>query len=429
MPPRLALEDLIRRAEQDGMCDSGVEQELFALHEKHGNILKPEDFQQTSDKETTPTAATTLATDATRSEQPESSTSTAARPARTQEESASPGAVATEHSQDANDPRVELASQELPADKIMIYSILNEFLGLITFNSTEAEEKLLAALEDLSSLTPWMHQRLQEVFSPIFFYYPQGLKDRSIWEPRDAGQYIRNWRTLAAMRTLVAPDATANHGEPLRREQVTQIFKHYMEELKADLRPEQRNREWKYYKSCTEQKMRDQAGSTFVANAIWTIKLPQLPPFATEQREKQLSKQDLEAIPGAIQNVLNWLDHLASVLQTHRGTSEYEEAVRKSGLVHGKSGLTATEQEIRTHARKVRFDMHTAKKLARQWDERTLTAKTWKPWQERLLRAYWDGSLHQRRQEISSADPMCRMPYRPLAKWCKAASTEHGSQP
>ena len=174
--------------------------------------------------------------------------------------------------------------------------------------------------------------------------------------------------------------------------------------------------------------MKTQAGSTFVANAIWTIGLPQVPPFATEQHEKQLSKQDLEAIPGAIQNVLNWLDHLARVLQTHRGTSEHEEAVRKSGVKHKESGLTATEQDMRTRKQNVRYDIDTAKKLAAQWHAGTWKweagtwkweweADTWKPWQKNLLHAYCNGSLQQQLQQISSADPMCRMPYEDLTTW------------
>ena len=47
-------------------------------------------------------------------------------------------AAATAHSQHASRP--ELASEELPVDEKMIYSIVNEFLGKITFNNPEAEE-------------------------------------------------------------------------------------------------------------------------------------------------------------------------------------------------------------------------------------------------------------------------------------------------
>ena len=98
-----------------------------------------------------------------------------------EETTVAPAAAATEHGQDAG--TLELASQELRADKKMIYSIVNEFLGKITFDNPEAEALLLAALKDESSLTPEMHRRLEEVFSPIFFSYPNGLKDRTVWEP------------------------------------------------------------------------------------------------------------------------------------------------------------------------------------------------------------------------------------------------------
>ena len=96
--------------------------------------------------------------------------------------------------------------------------------------------------------------------------------------------------------------------------------------------------------------MRRVAGRVFVANAIWTIGLPRLPPFATEQRTSsasqssylpQLSARDLEAIPETIQSVLEWLDRIAHALLHHRTTNEYQDALRKSGVAHGQSGLSA----------------------------------------------------------------------------------------
>ena len=225
------------------MTDSDIEREI-----------EPEEFQRASDLETA-----------------------AALPA-----------AATEHRQDLSTP--QLASQDLPTDKGMIYSIVNELLDKITFNSPEAEELLVTALQDESCLPPSMQALLEEVFSPIFFYYPNGLNDRSVWEPRDTGKYIGEWYKLAAMRTLVTTDVTATeHGKQLSKDQVTQIFKLYMKEFKANLRPEQRNKKPSYHKSCAATKMRREAGHTFLANAIWAIGLPRLPSSATEQRDGQLS--------------------------------------------------------------------------------------------------------------------------------------------
>ena len=168
--------------------------------------------------------------------------------------------------------------------------------------------------------------------------------------------------------------------------------------------------------------MRRQAGHVFVANAIWMIGLPPLPPFATEQlrsppaeqrHDPQLSAQDLEAVPEAIQSVLEWLDRIASVLLTHRTTKEYQAVLRKSGVAHGQSGLSATEQKTRAAIRKAKFDMRTAKALAKQWADGTLTGNSCCHWQTTLLRAYWDGSLRKHSNEATSqgsADTMCRTP-------------------
>ena len=192
--------------------------------------------------------------------------------------------------------------------------------------------------------------------------------------------------------------------------------------MKKNLRADQRGKKWVYYKSCAEAKMRREAGHVFVANAIWTIGLPRLPPFATEQQrssateqrqDARRSAQDLEAVPEAIQSVLEWLDRIAIALVDHHTTPEYQDALRKSGAVHGQSGLSATEQETRAATRKAKFDMRTAKELAKQWDTGTLTWNNCYPWQLKLLEAYWNGSLHERLREVTSqgsADTICRTP-------------------
>ena len=185
----------------------------------------------------------------------------------------------------------------------------------------------------------------------------------------------------------------------------------YMEELKKDLRPEQQGQTSNCYKRCTEVKMRNEAGHGFVANAIWTIGLPVLPPFATEQRAP--SATDLEAVPEAIQSVLEWLDRIASALLNHHKTKEYEEALRKSGVTHCKSGLSATEQETRAAIRKAKRDMRIANDLATEYRHGRLTLDTCRLWQRPLLEAYLNGSLSERLKEVTSGgsrDTMCRTP-------------------
>ena len=134
---------------------------------------------------------------------------------------------AAEDSED--DDTQEWASQELSSEKKMVYSIVNEFLGNITFSNPEAEALLNAALTEESSLSASIQERLNEVFSPIFFYFPKGLKDRSVWEARNTTQYITEWNRLASMRSRFG-HATEDSGQ-LNKKEVAAIFKEYIADM------------------------------------------------------------------------------------------------------------------------------------------------------------------------------------------------------
>ena len=95
------------------------------------------------------------------------------------DESGAGASAATEH------------SQEPTHNQEMIFSIVNEFLGGVTFNSTEAEDLIWNCLQEEESLPLDMQERLEEAFAPIFFDYTNGLKDRTMWTPRGPGKYIR----------------------------------------------------------------------------------------------------------------------------------------------------------------------------------------------------------------------------------------------
>ena len=390
MPALLELETLEKRAQEHGLSDSEIELSLERIHIQRGDILKPEDVLQESQEGAAPTAA----------------------------------AAATEHSEETT---------SLPTEKQFIYSIVNAFLNKMTFHHPQAEELLVAALNNETCLTPSIYLHVQEIFSQIFFYYPNGLKDRSVWEPRDTSRYIRQWYQLASMREMVIPRVAATeHGIELSKTEVSQIFTKYMDDMKKTLCPNQQGKKWTYYKGCAETKMRREAGHVFIANAIWAIGLPRLPQFdtdqarssATEQRQDtQLSAQDLEALPWAIQSVLEWLDRVAVALLDHRTTPEYQVALRKSGIAHGQAGLSATEQETRAANRKAKFDMYIAKQLAKEWDTGVLTKNNCYHWQFELLQAYWDGSLHERLRQVTSADTTCRTPS--LARGSATEQTIH----
>ena len=79
----------------------------------------------------------------------------------------------------------------------MIYSIVNAALGKATYNSPEAEDMFATAMGGEACFEVAVCVRIEEVFSPIFFNYQNGLKYRSIWQPCCARQYIPQWHELA----------------------------------------------------------------------------------------------------------------------------------------------------------------------------------------------------------------------------------------
>ena len=133
--------------------------------------------------------------------------------------------------------------------------------------------------------------------------------------------------------------------------------------MKTNLRPDQRNKDGAYYRSCASAKLRNEDGSTFVANAIWAIGLPPLPRCLTDRTLTLPRCLTDEAVQSAIDSVLKWLDRLATALTVHHTTKEYQNAVRKAGHARGETGLTEAEQETREAIRRAKGEIRTAKYL------------------------------------------------------------------
>ena len=152
--------------------------------------------------------------------------------------------------------------------------------------------------------------------------------------------------------------------------------------------------------------------------------MPTLPSFATEQRAEPLLDTDLQRVPAAVVDILNWLDLLATALSEHRATPEYAEAVRKSGVAHAQSGLTETELQTKKELRLAKLNLHTAKELAKKWEARQITYQYIRHWEFKLLQEYWDGSLQRRVEELGAPNPCRRAPYASIV--AAANATEHG---
>ena len=366
---RLELQSLESRAADGAMTDSDIVREMEKLHVKHGMIMRPEYYTEA-------------------------------------------GAAAECNHDEATE---EMSPTQMEHSKSMTFAIVDELLGKMSFTSAEAEQTLTAILEDQACLTPEMYERMKEVFSPIFFYYPKGLQDRTVWEPRDTSSYIAAWYKLAEMRSGFSLEA-AEHADFLAPHQVAMLFNSYMGEVKKTLRPEQQNKKWTYYKSITEANLRREAGSVNVAKAIWAIGLPPRPCFATEHMNDQLSVEQRQILREAINNVLQWLDRLAQALLMHRNTHAYQNARRRSGAAHRESGLTDAEHQMRDAIKQTKQNLRKATNLSQQLEQGTLLDRDCVGWQRKLLEDFRSGLLQQHLAVLNQqyeSDPKCTAPIQP----------------
>jgi len=249
-----------------------------------------------------------------------------------------------------NEPEQEIA-----------YVIVNAFLDNVTLESTEAEAVIKRIILTANIWPPNMLHDIDEVFRPIFFNYPNGLSDRTRAEPRDASQYIRQWREIAKWR---------NNGtwEPLLPEvhqllaatQVQSIMHQYIDNfIRNEADDTQRAESWNKNKSRAEVRLRRLCGSAMMAKVIWQVGLPNVPEavFATEtvlamlvpatEQQQRLGQYRIDSIATATGVILTWLNMLATSIQSHKATPSYQEHTRRSGTQKNQSGLTATELEVK----------------------------------------------------------------------------------
>lgn len=262
---------------------------------------------------------------------------------------------ATEQPQpDENEPPTLIEPEQEIA-----YVIVNAFLDNVTFQSTAAEgviKRIILTTDNVKQRIwpPDMLHNIDEVFRPIFFHYPNGLSDRTRAEPRDASQYIIQWREIAEWRERL-PEGVPR-GSQLSASQVQNIMHQYIDNfIHNEAYGIQRAQSYTKNKSRAEARLRRLCGSVLMAKAIWAVGLPNIPEamFAKErmldtlvpatEQQPQLGPDVLESIATATEWILTWLDMLANSIQSHKATPAYQEHARKSGTQKNQSGLTATE--------------------------------------------------------------------------------------
>ena len=190
-----------------------------------------------------------------------------------------------EEAPDLNEPGQEMA-----------YRIVNAFLDNPTFENNEAETLIKQGiLRKGKVMEPNMLRNIDEVFRPIFFEYPYGLEDRTRARPRDASQYIRNWRDIATWRHKADIVPALRHAtEPLAKHQVQSILHHYIENfIRKEANEIQRTQPWNKNKSRAEAMLRRLCGSTMMAKLIWEVGLPNISEVLPATEQQQALKEDV----------------------------------------------------------------------------------------------------------------------------------------
>ena len=251
------------------------------------------------------------------------------------------------HTDEHEAPELNRPGQE------MAYTIVNAFLDNVTFESTEAETLIKRViLKTGEVIQPNMQLNIDEVFRPIFFYYPNGLADRTRGEPRNARQYITQWRDIAAWRRMAGAGPEKHATKQLAKPQVQSIFHEYVDDfIRNEADDRQRAQSWNKNKCRAETVLRRLCGSSMMAKVIWQVGLPNISEArcameevlpATEQ-QRPLQQNVRDSIATATETILKWLSMLANSIQEHKATPTYQEHARKSGTQKNKSGLTEIE--------------------------------------------------------------------------------------
>ena len=272
--------------------------------------------------------------------------------------------AATRHATEQSHPHEHEVPELNESGQEMAYVIVNAFLDNVTFKSTEAEKLIKQViLRTSEGIQPHMHANIDEVFLPIFFYYPNGLRDRTIAEPRDANQFIKQWYDIAEWRRIAGAGITQYATEQLSKFQRNKILHEYICNFIAkEAYARQAMLSWTKNKSSAEAVLRKRCGSVLMAKAIWHIGLPDISEarFAMEEG-LPATEQQQASIEKATETILKWLSMLANSIQEHKATPEYQEHARKSGTQKNTSGLTEIElkqKEEKKHAARLKHGRH-----------------------------------------------------------------------
>ena len=285
---------------------------------------------------------------------------------------------------------------------------INAFLANESMEDDLAEETVNAVLCDDAAWGDDALQLIADEFDKVFFYFPNGLQDRTVFRPVDAHERIANWRLLAEWRNVVHHNANADNIH-FTTDERQEVFQRYLHDFTQNhLQGAQEKWNFVKRKSAAEARLNRTAGSKILVFAIWEVGLPRVPPrLATEQpRERVLRLQESST------EILRWLRKVSAALAAYKHTGSYQKALRKSGTVHGQRGLSATEQEAKASVDQAAWNMREGARLARLWDQNRVTYDTATRSQWHLLNKHWSGELQTAHAEAVRArgNQTVRMP-------------------
>ena len=276
-------------------------------------------------------------------------------------------------------------------------AIINAFLGYPAQYSDASEDAIQEVVNDEAAWSTATLNIIAEVFEPIFFHFPRGLKDRSVWQARSPDEYITQWREHAKFRLEVI--AGAVDGLQFTRDQRQRAFQYYLQWFaENEARPGQKN-----LKSAAEARLNKLCGSRHVMQAIWEIGLPKILGRATEQPDVDPTPERLLEIKDDATKILQWLDDLAYAIENYRRTKAYCNQVAKSGSKRGESGLSAQEEWETQEFRQAKTNLQEGVRLGRLWAEKRIKCDELKPQQWKLLEDHWNGALQQHYENAVSA--------------------------
>ena len=219
----------------------------------------------------------------------------------------------TRHATEQSHPDEHEAPELNGPGQEMSYVIVNAYLGNVTLESTEAERLIKQVILMTGEVfRPHTLRNIDEVFRPIFFYYPN-YPDRTRGEPRNPSQYIREWRDIAAWRQkylrpgfpigqwrqMAGAGAPQHATEQLAKPQLQSILHDYIAYfIRYEADDIQRAQTWTRNKSRAEARLGRLCGHVLMAKAIWQVGLPNI--------------SEADSIATATKTILNWLSMVAN---------------------------------------------------------------------------------------------------------------------